>query len=96
MQKQDNNCKAALLTYGGTSQGVKNRLFYGTYCHKAVYFNHCEFELGDSKKFQTWRPSKVGCWDISNLVTTKVAEFIEYKPYGGSNHLLSLINSKIE
>ena len=33
---------------------------------------------------------------MSNLVITKVAKFIKYQPNGGSNHLSSVENIKIE
>ena len=35
------------------------------------------------KKFQIWSSPGVGCFEIWNLVNTKVAEFYEYQPYGG-------------
>ena len=38
----------------------------------------------------------VGGLDISNLVNTKVAKFIEYQPHKASNHLLSLKDTKID
>ena len=30
-KKQENHCKGPLLTYAGTNQGVKNKLFLGKY-----------------------------------------------------------------
>ena len=45
---------------------------------------------------QIWHASKVACLNISNLVNTKVAEFITCLPHGGQTHLLSVKNVKIE
>ena len=50
--------------------------------------NHYKFELGGPEKFQKVHPTKVGCWDILNVVNIKDADFVKQHPHWGSNHLL--------
>ena len=40
------------------------------------------------------RKKKIGCLDISNFITTNFAEYIEYQPHDGWNHLSSVISSE--
>ena len=52
--------------------------------------------MGDFKTFNIKHYGKVGCFDISNVVNTKVAKLGNYQPHWGSNHLLPVKSAKIE
>ena len=71
------------------------RCFLGKYSLKAVKIKDCEIRWESSKTFQKRHYQNLECFNIVNIVNTRVAKIIKYQPHGGSNHL-SVKSIKIE
>ena len=59
-----------------------------------AWFSRFKLQLEGSKTFHIRHSGKVGCFYISNVVSTNVDKFGKYQAHGGTNHLLCAKKTK--